>query len=111
MWANLSFAQRFALTLVIVLAILFALALFGYLTSGWDTDAEAQPLPSSKYNARLLELDHEAVEQAYKNQIMHLFETWMKDERGQPQRAVNGARQAQRAYVGAMIEIEKREAK
>jgi len=28
--------QRFALAMAIVLAILFALALIGYLTGGWD---------------------------------------------------------------------------
>jgi hypothetical protein len=107
----MTFAQRFLLTLIIILVILFALAAFGYFTGRWGDDAEAQTVPPSKYDIRLLELDREAIEEAYKNQIMHLFETWMKDERGQPQRAVTGARQAQRAYIGAMIEIEKREGK
>jgi hypothetical protein len=54
-------------------------------------------------------LDREAIETAYKTQIEHLFAVWMKDETGQPARAVSGARSARRAFIGAMTEIEKRE--
>src|SRR5262245_20573648 len=104
----MTWPQRFLLSLVTVLAMLFALSLCGY--DRWRSiDADAQVLPPSKYDKRVSELDREAIEEAYKNQIIHLFEIWMKDERGQPQRAVTGARQARRAYVGAMTEIDKRE--
>ena len=103
---DMTLGHRIALTFVIVLVILFALALFGYLTGGWDVQAE--PLPSSKYDERLKQLDIEAIENAYKSQIEHLFQIWMKDDTGQPARAVNGARQARKAFIGAMTEIDKR---
>jgi hypothetical protein len=85
---------------------LFALALFGYLTGGWDVQAETT-LPPSKWDDRIAELDKEAVETAYKTQIEHLFEIWMKDDRGQPDRAVTGARNARKAFIGAMNAIDR----
>jgi hypothetical protein len=65
--------------------------------------------PSSKFDERILLLDRLAIEEAYKNQVLHLFEVWLKDETGQPRRAINGVRKARRAFVGAMEAIEKRE--
>jgi hypothetical protein len=108
MWANLSFAQRFVLTLFIVLAILFALALIGYLTGGWEP-AEAQPYMVSKFEPRLLELEREATDDAFKQKITSLFIVWMSDERGQPARAITGATQARKAYIAVMQQIDRRE--
>ena len=72
---------------------------------------ELPPLPASKYDDRLLQLDREAVEQAYREHLINLFLVWMKspDDPDQPHRAVVGARRAQKAFVGAMGEIDKRE--
>lgn len=105
---ELSIGERIAVTFLIVLAILFALALFGYLSGRWDdAQAQAQPLPPSKYDERIKELDKEGVENAYREQIEHLFSTWMKDSTQQPARAVAGARNARKAFIGAMNEIER----
>jgi hypothetical protein len=73
-------------------------------TSG--TDIVPIDLP---HEAHLLELDRRAIEDAYMDQIKHLFQVWMKDDKGQPQRALVGARQARKAYIGSMEGIEKRE--
>jgi hypothetical protein len=100
--------QRIALTFVIVLAILLALALFGYLTGGWDDSAQSQEIAQSKWDARLLELDRGALDDAYHSQLQHLFAVWMKDETQQPARFASGLRQARRAYVEAMQRIEQR---
>jgi hypothetical protein len=35
----MTFGQRFLLTLIIVIIILFALAAFGYFSGGWDAPA------------------------------------------------------------------------
>jgi hypothetical protein len=108
---DISIGHRIAITVVIVLAILFALALYGYLTGSWDAEAQPQQRlvpPISKYEERLLELDREAADQAYREQIMHLFQTWMKDERDQPMRALVGARQARSAYERVVNAIEER---
>jgi len=65
--------------------------------------------PPSKYDAHILQLDREAIEAAYREQVVHLFAVWMKDGAGQPGRAATGTRQARAAYIAAMTEIEKRE--
>jgi hypothetical protein len=107
---DISVGHRIAITVIIVLAVLFALALYGYLIGGWEAEAQPQRLvpPISKYEDRLLELDREAADQAYREQIMHLFQTWMKDERDQPMRALTGARQARSAYERVVNAIEER---
>jgi hypothetical protein len=105
---DLSIGHRIAITVIIVLAILFALALYGYLTGGWE--AEAQTLPPSKFDKRIAELDREAIDEAYKEKIMALFNTWLSDPSEQPSRAVKGAQNARRAYIGAMQAIERKEA-
>jgi hypothetical protein len=56
-------------------------------------------------------LMRDALDQALKNQIMHLFEIWMKDDRDQPQRAANGVRQAIQAYQQAIAAIDSDEVK
>jgi broad specificity phosphatase PhoE len=108
--------HRVMMTVAIVIAILIALALYGYLTGSWEVEAQTQrervplpPLPLSKYEKRLLEIDRAAVDQAYHDQILHLFQTWMKDESEQPLRAAKGARQARSAYERAVGAIEERD--
>jgi hypothetical protein len=120
--------RRIALTMIIVIVILFALAFIGWISGGWEVDAQAQaqiggkadqfgPLPpkgtfvgrDTPWDLHMLELDRKALDEAYVNQLMHLFSVWMKDDSGQPDRAITGARQARRAYILVMDEITKRE--
>lgn len=60
-----------------------------------------QCVPSVEDRERLRTLMLEAVDAAFKEQIMHLFEVWMKDDKDQPNRATTGARNATRAYFNA----------
>jgi hypothetical protein len=95
-----------------LLALAVAVVLAYVLLSLAHEDAQGKvegPLPPSRFDARMIALDKEALDDAYRSQISHLFVVWMKDETGQPARAINGARQTRRAYVEAMTEIEKRE--
>jgi hypothetical protein len=116
--------QRFLLTLFIVLVILLALAAYGYFTGAWEDDennahvyglasaepAQAQPAyVVTKYEPRLLELEREAIEEAFKQKITSLWIVWMSDERGQPTRAITGATQARKAFIASMQQIERRE--
>jgi len=105
---DMTIGQRTMLMVLIVLVILFALAFCGWVTGGWD-QAPAQELQPSKFDPRLIALDKEAMDEAYKERVRHLFEVWMKDETGQPGRAIVGVRQARRAYIEAMGKIEERE--
>lgn len=111
-YAELSAGERIAVTFVIVLAILFALALFGYLTGGWQ-DARAAP-PSKQIalcsdepgiNDQINEIAFKALDDALRGQIERLFTTWMKDPSGQPERASIGVKQSALAYVHARAAI------
>src|SRR5262245_45411885 len=110
----MTFAQRFLLSLAIVLAALFGLSLCGY--NYWDVQeqktglieyilasAESQQVEcmDEPTRERIRAIMIDALDEALKDQIKHLFETWMKDERGQPGRAATGARQAIKAHQGA----------
>jgi hypothetical protein len=46
-----------------------------------------------------------ALDEALKNQIMHLFETWMRDIKDQPDRARQGASNAVDAYLRARHDL------
>jgi hypothetical protein len=103
---DLSLIQRLLLVAVIVAVVLLGL----WLIASFDRkEASAAPAPS-KYDRDLLELDRQAVHNAYKRRLEHLFEVWMTDPIKQPQRATTGAANARRAYIDAMDGIEKREA-
>jgi hypothetical protein len=110
--------QRFLLTIAIVLAALFGLALCGY--NYWDVEeqknisavgfmlssAESQPAEltpcldeATREQIRVIMV--EALDDALKEHIKHVFEIWLRDERGQPGRARTGVSQGIKAYLGA----------
>ena len=105
-----SIGHRIAISFIIVVVVLLLLALIGWLSGGWE-EVKAQEALSSRFDGDLIELDKEAVKQAYHDQVVHLFAIWMKDETGQPGRMTVGVRQARRAYIEAMTKIEERERK
>jgi hypothetical protein len=102
---------RFALTLTIVLAALLGLSLCGY--NYWEPreqaqmpfmlSASAQPVTctDSATREKIKGIMFEALDAALKNHIVHMFEVWMKDDRGQPERARNGTINGINAYVKA----------
>lgn len=107
---RLTLATRFLLTLAIVFILLALLALYGYLTTnGWEAEAAPVPALATPYEPRLIALDREAVDNAYRAKVEQLIAVWLKDETGQPGRAIVGVNQARKAYAGAMGEIERRE--
>jgi len=115
--SELSLGHRIALTFIVVLIILFALALFGFLTGGWDR-ADAQyrvqsvmpGLPTTKWDSRMFALDRDAADEAYKDQMKHLFGVALKGSDPQSfDRAIVGARNTRKAYLMVMEAIDKRE--
>jgi hypothetical protein len=106
---DMTFGQRAALTVVICLVILFALALFGYLTGGWD-EADAAPFDASPYDARIAEIEREAVDAAFAEHVRKLYGVWMADPGNveAPRRAGKGAQNGRRAYIDAMGAIDLR---
>lgn len=96
--------------LAIVLTVLLVAFACGYLGSaGGEPKRTVTTVPPSKYDDRLTALDREAVENAYRTKIEQLIAVWLRDESDQPRRAINGATQARKAFIGAMTEIERRE--
>lgn len=74
--------------------------------------SQRAPLNLPALSVRELEfiaMDRAAISDAYKQQLQHLFLTWAKDESGQPQRALVGAKQARSMYERAMAAIDERE--
>jgi len=102
--------QRIILTFIIVFVILLILSFIGWISGSWD-ETPAAPLPSSAFDGRLIDLDKEGLDAAYRSRVQHLFEIWMKDEAGQPGRAIVGVQQARRAYIEAMTKVTEREGK
>lgn len=107
-----SIGQRIVISLLITLCILFLLAFVGWISGGWEAQGEGfvEP-PPSPYDDTLRAIEREAVEEAYRDRLVSLFNTWMKDDTGQPARAIQGARKARHAFIGVMQEIEAREKK
>jgi hypothetical protein len=93
---------------IVALAIAVLVAYGLVLLTPHEAQGESAQIPSSVYDGRLNELDREAAEQAYKQQLVHLFEVWMKDGTGQPARFQAGIVNARKGYIAAMAEIEKR---
>lgn len=91
----------------IAIATVLVIAAIGYAVF---SESQAQvPPPLPKYDTRLIELDRQAVERAYSQQAVHLFQQWMKDDTRQPERMTQGLIQARSAYSQAMERIEERE--
>jgi hypothetical protein len=108
----MTFGQRFILTITIALATLFSFALCGYLNNRWTpadnvgfemASAESTPVmcadPTTREAIRTIMSD--ALDIALKQHIVHMFEVWMKDDRGQPERARTGVTNGVAAYLRA----------
>jgi hypothetical protein len=65
--------------------------------------AESTPVlctdPTTRENVRAIMSD--ALDTALKNHVVHMFEVWMKDDRGQPERARTGVTNGVAAYLRA----------
>jgi hypothetical protein len=93
-------ALRILVCLISLAVLLAAVALQG----------EAVPPASapSVYDEELARIDREALGAAYRAQVIHLYEVWMRDPTGQPERAVAGERRARKAFIDAMTAIDAR---
>jgi hypothetical protein len=107
-----TFGQRFILTVTIALMILFAFAMCGYLNNRWTpADNVGFDLASAESTAvictdpttreKVREVMTDALDTALKNHVVHMFEVWMKDDRGQPERARTGVTNGVAAYLRA----------
>src|SRR5215475_8429147 len=109
---NVPLLHRAVLTFIIIVIVLLALALIGFLSGGWD-DARGQALvltlPPSKWDSKILELDKEALDEAYRTKMRQLFDVWVREGRENPERPMKGGAEAKRAYIELMKIYEARE--
>src|SRR5262245_56377569 len=55
---------------------------------------------------RVVTLEREAIDNAFRLHIQALYGSWMKDDSGQPQRAKRGEMQARKAYIESMLALD-----
>jgi len=113
---DISLGNRIAITIIIVLVVLFALALIGYLSGRWEAEAaqtqHTEPMwVPSKWDDEIDELERQALGEAFKKHIMQLYSVWVTDNYQPriPPKALVGARNARDAYIRSMESIEKRQ--
>jgi len=56
-------------------------------------------LPSTKWDAEMLELERRALQEAYVEKMKQLFGVWVTSGLEDPQRPVKGAAQTRRAFI------------
>lgn len=100
----MSRAEWFAVA-VILLLVLGAVWLLGLISTS-SPGAPYKPgvvacVSSDEDRERLTRLSVEALDDAYKDQIAHLYTIWMRDPRDQPRRAQAGVSQATTAWLDA----------
>ena len=89
---------------VLVGAIAIAVALL-FTAKGQES---VPPLQASEWDALLDELDREAIAEAYRRYMTEQFLGWMRDARGQPDRALIGSRKARAAFIASMTAVSNR---
>lgn len=107
---DLTVGQRLVTTAVIIVVVVFVLFVIGLFAVEGQSIRDIQ-VPA-RFEDRLIKLDREAIDEAYKKHVVRLFDIWVMDYSssiGQPPRAVKGANNARGAYIQSMTAIEKRE--
>jgi hypothetical protein len=74
-----------------------------------DVGSQEQLYQGVPLNEHLLQVDKEALELAYKDQLKLLFSVWLKDDITTVHRINNGLRNARSAYAHAVEQLERRE--
>jgi hypothetical protein len=94
------------------------IALFGAAVLTWASfiwfPAESQTPPPQLYegvpfDAHLLELDKRALDEAYHNQLLLLFNIWLKQQAVDPRQITKGLQVTRQAYNQAASQIVRRE--
>src|SRR5262245_2770452 len=70
--------------------------------------ASDDEIGATRYDRRIVQLERDAIEQYFSEQMGHLYQSWISDDTGQPERAAKGAAQARRAYIRSINAIDQR---
>jgi len=110
-----SLAERITLTMIIVVAVLLILAFVSWCSGRWEIQAQPlqQPmvltLPPTKWDGRMLELDKQALDEAYVQKIKQIFDIFVREGLSAPEGPMKGHANAQRAYIYGQQALEIRE--
>jgi hypothetical protein len=97
--------QPLALTLIMISALLIGIG-------SWAMQSVAQEKPTElcmgdEIQEEVRAIALKAIDEALKQHIVHIFDTWMKDPSDQPKRAVTGFRIGVGAYLRSRTAIDK----
>jgi len=103
------------ISIIIALAILFALALFGWLTGRWDDDgyahgAAARYVVPERFRADVAALERQAADQAFVGHLVGLYNTWVSQVANlghDSQRIDKGIDNNRQAYIIARERMER----
>ena len=109
---QLPLGQRIIVAILITVAALIALLVLGRLF-GAD-EAAGQPSRPDFYtdlpvDSQLLRRDRQALDDAYQQQLVHLFTIWLKGQAYSDKEIATGLKIARRAYATAAEQITRRE--
>lgn len=100
--------RRIIVAMMIVIIVLVVLFILGRLLGNVDAQPEAL-YADIPIDAVLLRLDKRALDDAYSEQMRHLFNIWLRGQASSDKEITTGIRIARRAYNTAAAQIAKRE--
>jgi hypothetical protein len=108
---ELTLLQRLILALGIIVFAILALILISKLTGEADAQAQQEPdiYEGIPIDSKLLHLDKMAIDEAYDDQVRHLFRIWLAGGITGNKEITIGLKNARRAYNLAAGQIAKRE--
>lgn len=108
---EMTYGQRFLLTIIIVLIILFAMAAFGYFSGGWEAQGQQseQLYGDTPLDAVLIRLDKRALDTAYEQRLIKLWEVWLSPTTKDAVAFTGALRVARQRYAEAATAISRRE--
>ena len=107
--------MRIVVAILIIIAVMLFLFVVYALVEPEHAAAEQQQtplvlmLPPSKWDGKIIELDKQALDEAYLTKMRQLFDVFVREGTDFPERPVKGAAQARRAYMQIMQAIEVRQ--
>jgi len=91
--------QRIVIALLALIVAIVFLWLFAILQEKAAAQSIVLTLPPSKWDAEMLELERQALREAYIEKMKQLFNVWVSGGLDDPQRPVKGAAQTRRAFI------------
>ena len=103
--------RRAIIAFAIIVFVLLLMALIGWMSGGWDEAEGATPdfYQGIPLDEKLLTLDKRALDEAYHQHIIKLWNIWLTDGAKEATRVHNGLRISRQSYEYAAAQITRRE--